>query len=134
MDTRLSKLISDYQSAVEQAVALMNASGIPRPGSDMDWIALDIPYTGELNGKVAYFKHGAGCGVHLPHRAVDFDFGAAGEIDGFDPGRLGVFASTRLYEYGFASENEVARVFDAALEAGTIRYSGNVVYYLADKA
>lgn len=100
----------------------------------MDWIALDIPHIGELNGGVGYFKHGAGCAVQLPPWPVDFDFGTPGKIDGFDPGRLGVFAGTRQNEYGFSSENEVARVFDAALKAGTIRYSGNILYYLADKA
>ena len=96
----------------------------------MDWIALDIPQIGELNGGVGYFKHGAGCAVQLPDGPVDFDFGSAGEIDGFNAGRLSIFARNQPHDYGFASEKEVTKVFDAEVKSGRIRYSGNVNYYL----
>jgi len=126
-------MISDYQVAVAKAVALITASGILRPHNSMAWMVLDTSHIDKLDGQVEYFKHGAGCAVRLPDGPVDFDFGRAGEIDGFDAGRLGLFARNRLHEYGFSSESEVQRVFGAALEAGKIRYSGDVLYYLADE-
>lgn len=99
----------------------------------MNWAALDIPQTGELNGQVRYFKHGFGCAVGLLNGAVDFDFGSAGEIDGFNTGRLAGFAGILLQEYGFSSENELRKVFDAEVKYGRIRYSGYVIYYLDNK-
>lgn len=39
-----------------------------------------------------YLKHGAGCTVYFQDGEIDFDFGRHGEINGFDPWRLFIFA------------------------------------------
>ncbi|WP_426212663.1 DUF6896 domain-containing protein [Massilia sp. TWP1-3-3] len=131
MDSRLSTLISDYQAAVRQAVELMAASGIERPASSTQWGDLDIRQSGELNGQIRYYKHGYGCAVHLPRGLIDFDFGSNGEIDGFDAWRLIGFAGARLCEYGFSSEADLKKVFDAAAQSDDIWFSGYLLYYLA---
>lgn len=130
MDSRLFTLINDYQASVRQAVELMVASGTERPTSNTEWAGLDIPQKGELNGGVRYYKHGYGCAVHLPNGGVDFDFGANGEIDGFDLWRLIAFSEGRLDQYGFSNEKEMKEVFDSSARSGELRFSGYLLYYL----
>lgn len=132
MNNQLAILISDYQASVGAAVDLIQRSGIPRPPTNTDWVGTDIPHRGELEGGVRYFKHGYGCAVSLPTGTVDFDFGAHGEIGGFDVWRLASFAGDKLSEYGFADEDAIKECFEAEVEAGSLIYSGYILYYLAD--
>ena len=127
----LAQLIHDYQDAVRTAVALLESSGIPKPATPDDWVGLDIPQRGELQGGVRYFKHGYGCAVNLPSGKVDFDFGAGGQIDGFDLWRLVGFAEGRLMTYGFPSEQDVKSAFQSAEQSGKIVRSDYILYYLA---
>jgi hypothetical protein len=74
MDARLSTLIRDYLARVAEAVAMLEAVGIPRPVSAADWAASDIPPRGSLpDGR--YEKHDAGCIVQASTWSVDFAFG-----------------------------------------------------------
>ena len=134
MNQHLANLISDYQSSVLEAVALMQASGIPMPASSNAWVATQIPQRGLLAGGIPYFKHGFGCAVDLPHGKVDFDFGSEGQIDGFDAWRLAGFAGTRLAAYGFADEASLNSCFQSEVTAGSLTYSGYLLYYLARAA
>ncbi|WP_394304658.1 DUF6896 domain-containing protein [Pseudomonas danubii] len=109
----------------------MQQSAIPLPASNADWVGTDIPDQGELAGGIRYFKHGFGCAVHLPTATVSFDFGEQGEIDGVTLSRLAGFAENRLLEYGFADENELKHCFDNEVAAGSLVYSGYILYYVA---
>lgn len=131
MHYQLANLIYDYQASVKTAVDLMERSGIPRPPTNTDWIGTDISQSGELEGRVRYFKHGYGCAVSLPTGRVDFDFGEQGEINGFDVWRLAGFADARLPEYGFADEDALKECFKAEVMSGHLVYSGYILYYLA---
>jgi hypothetical protein len=131
MNANLARLISDYQSSVRRTVELMVQSGIALPATNNDWVGSGIPQRGELTGGVRYFKHGFGCAVRLPNAVVDFDFGERGEIDGFDASRLVVFAGSKLLEYGFASEAALNACFDAEVAAGSLVYSGRILYCVA---
>ncbi|NIL14820.1 hypothetical protein AU074_29460 [Pseudomonas sp. ATCC PTA-122608] len=132
MNNQLAMLISDYQASVAAAVDMMQRSGIPRPPTNTDWVVTDIPQRGELEGGVRYFKHGYGCAVSLPTGTVDFDFGDRGEIDGFDAWRLASFAGDKLSDYGFADEDAITECFKAEVAAGSLVYSGYILYYVAD--
>jgi len=132
MNNQLANLICDYQASVGAAVDMMQRSGIPRPPTNTDWVGTDIPQHGELEGGIRYFKHGYGCAISLPTGAVDFDFGEHGEIDGFDAWRLASFAGAKLSEYGFADEDALNECFKAEVAAGSLVYSGYILYYLAD--
>jgi hypothetical protein len=107
MDSRLSKLIADYQAKVAAAVAILESAGIPRPSTNREWVKTMIPHEGSLGNGFSYCKHGFGCRVRGPEWQVDFDFGDDGQIDGFDAGRLYDFAGARLPDYGFRSLDEV---------------------------
>ncbi len=130
MNTQLANLIADYLSSVRVAVDLMQRSGIPRPATNTDWAMADIAQTGELDGGIRYFKHGYGCAVHLPTGHVNFDFGMQGEIDGFDSWRLSGFAGSELAKYGFTDEDALNEFFNAEVAAGSLVYSGYILYYL----
>ena len=134
MNQSLARLIADYQDRVRLAVALMQASGIPLPATNIDWIGTAIAQRGELKGSVPYFKHGYGCAVQLRDGAIDFDFGAKGEIDGFTAGRLVHFAGARLPEYGIPDVPALHACFDAQVAAGALVYSGDILYYVAERS
>jgi hypothetical protein len=130
MDAGLSRLITDYQVAVQRGVELMRLSGIPLPSSNIGWTATKVPQRGLLNSSVPYFKHGYGCTIVLPEGEVDFDFGANGETNGFDAWRLARYAEHRPGKYGFASRQELEIQFQAAVNSGSLIYSGYLLYYL----
>jgi hypothetical protein len=134
MDSRLANLICDYQASVRAAVDAMQRSGIPLPATNTGWAANGIPQRGKFEGDISYFKHGYGCAVGLPAGTVDFDFGEHGETGGFDPWRLAGFAGRKLSEYGFSSERALEECFKAELAAGSLVYSGYILYYVADAA
>jgi hypothetical protein len=134
MDSRLMKLILDYQDAVRKAVALLEATGIPRPKSTVDWIGYDVPYTGELATGGKYFIHGFGCAVKAPDTCVDFDFGEHGEIDGIDFHRMANFASKDLQtKYGFCDLRELHQVIQTSCDSGELVHSGYILWYLASE-
>ncbi|MDS7815185.1 hypothetical protein PTQ36_30690 [Klebsiella michiganensis] len=88
MNEKLARLIFDFQEKILVALKIMHRSGIPMPLSCNHWIELDIPISGELDDGVKYHKHGAGCLVRLSSGDIDFDFGAQGEVGGFNLWRL----------------------------------------------
>ena len=130
MDARLLHLINDYQAAVRSAVSLMEQSGMARPVSALDWAVSSYKHIKELVGGIPFFKHGYGIAVHLREGCVDFDFGAEGQIDGFNSARLSHFAKGRLSKYGFTSKKEMEIVFLGAVGASQLIYSGYILYYL----
>jgi hypothetical protein len=132
MDRRLWNLIKDYQRRVADAVAMLEAAGIPRPSSTTSWVeSHDFGRMSLPDGFQAY-KHGFGCSVDGPEWGVDFDFGESGQIDGFDAWRLYDFARRRLREYEFSSEEEIKSAVRLAAEAGELKFSGYILYYLTD--
>jgi len=133
MSRGLQKLIGDYQAAVRDAVARLEAGGIPRPATDLDWVCNTIAARGTLPDGSSYYKHGIGCAVKYPGGAVDFDFAEDGDISGFNPYRLGGFAGNRLAEYGFESEAEIVTAVKGAVANGDVIYPGMTLYFLAER-
>lgn len=131
MDKNLERLITEFQSRVRDAVALMYRSGMTMPNSSFAWLRADIPPTGILDGGIEYFKHGAGCEVRLKTGAVDFDFGESGEIDGFDLWRLTKFTRGRLPFFSFDNAEQIEQSFNAAVACSDLDPSRGGLYYLA---
>jgi hypothetical protein len=132
MDRRLSNLIQEYQRRVADAVAMLETAGIPRPGTNTEWVeSHDFGRMSLPNGFEAY-KHGFGCSVDGPEWGVDFDFGAQGQIDGFDAWRLYDFARRRLEQYEFSSEKEIETAVRSAADAGDLEFSGYILYYVTN--
>ena len=133
MDDRLRPLIADYKSTVARAVAALEATGIPRPASTIEWVGYDVPGRGQLVGGGEYFIHGFGCAVRLPDTSVDFDFGDDGQIDGFDWSRLSSFAGSNLSKrYGIRDQMELRSLIDDAHASGDLAHSGYILSYTRD--
>ncbi|WET42522.1 DUF6896 domain-containing protein [Citrobacter enshiensis] len=132
MNEKLDRLIVDFQERVQDALKLMQRSGIRMPSSRNDWIESDIPKTGELDGGVKYFKHGAGCLVSLSTGKVDFDFGEEGQIGGFNLWWLIQFAGKNLKDYGFKNKDEVAECLNKAIDVGELICPDHDLYYIAN--
>lgn len=129
MDTTLLKLIRDYQAKVAEAVQMLEVAGIPRPASTMEWVCNQIAQRGSLPNGFKYFKHGFGCAVAGPDWNVDFDFGERGQIDGFDAWRLFDFAEKNLTTCGFRSLEQIEEAVRVAAQAGSLEFSGYILYY-----
>jgi hypothetical protein len=130
IDTRLRKLIDDYVAAVRTAVTAMTEMGIPLPSSNDDWAYYQLPDGLILPPGTRMQKHGYGCRFKNDDVYVDFDFGANGEIDGFDCWRLYDFCRGHLRsKYGFASETELNESFDCACNASELVFSGYILWY-----
>ena len=132
MDSLLKHLIDEYHASVRTAVALLEEAGIPRPVSDYAWASNGVCGTGALRGGATYRKHGYGCEVHLASGSVDFDFGRAGQIDGFDRWRLADFAGNRLAAFGFNSPDAFEQIFNKEVGSGKILSSGYILHYVAE--
>lgn len=131
MHLGLIKLIEEYQATVAEAVTLLEASGFPTPKSNHEWANTICPYLETLLGGIGYYKHGFGCAVYLRPFPVDFDFGDEGQINGFDPYRLALFASERLNTFGFKSEADLNESFEVAIQEGIIVRSSGENFYLS---
>lgn len=111
---------------------MLQADGIPRPASDLDWATNDVRGRVTLPNGITYFKHGTGCRFDGPGCRVDFDFGQEGQIDGFDVDRLcDFFRRNKPVKYGFKSGDEIESAVQSALEAGELVHSGRGLLYLS---
>ncbi|WP_420484127.1 DUF6896 domain-containing protein [Burkholderia cepacia] len=123
MSDKFRRLIIEYKNAILESLVVMQRSGIRMPASSYDWVYMEIPMGGELEGGGCYRKHGVGCDVHLPEKSVDFDFGENGEIDGFDAWRLAEFAGMNLRKYGFNTAEELDKYVDFLTSEGVLTRS-----------
>ncbi len=113
----------------------MSALGIRLPASHDEWALYQLPANLNLPSGTRIQKHGYGCRFKNERVYVDFDFGANGEIDGFDCWRLYDFSRGRLSsKYGFESEKELEEEFENACKANALKFSGYILWYLRDTA
>jgi hypothetical protein len=115
MDKRIRHLREDFLLAAASAVGALRQSGIELPESNMAWATCGIPMTGELTGGGSYRKHGYGCEVRINGLEVDFDFDEGGQIKEPDAFRLVGFCGKRFEEYGFSSEQDLARAISGGV-------------------
>lgn len=130
----LQRLIGDYQAVVARRFTQLRAElGFEAPKSNTDWACNGLEQKGRLSDGTQYFKHGYGCAINGTTDSVDFDFGANGEIDGFDASRLWGFAGASKKDYGFGSEKEIEAAIKKATAEGYLRYSGYMLYHPNEK-
>ena len=124
-------LIDTFRAAQDIAVAtLIRDLHIPQPKSNIDWVhfcsARALHETKELHG-VGLYPHGYGIKLKIGPLTIDFDWGANGELDGFDGWRLYNFSIDNLptIECTHFGVNEL---LNAALADGEVIKSGNLYY------
>ena len=134
MEPSLRKLILDYQAAVARAVLELKSGGIQLPDSNARWALNGMAQHGVLPSGATYAKHGYGCHVNLADGQVDFDFGGAGEVDGFDAWRLWRYADPRSDIYGPTSYAALDNQLKSLHSQGILRRDpqGSLYYFLRD--
>lgn len=132
MDVNFLQLIVDFQNRVQEALKLMQRSGITMPNSSSEWIESDIPLVGNLDGGIKYYKHGAGCLVMLEAGEVDFDFGPQGEIGGFNLWWLTRFVETGISAYSLKNKTEIAQHLKDSIDRGELICPDGDLYYIAN--
>lgn len=131
MKPYLRKLIERYRDTATRLMPLIaDHLGITLPISDIEWAALDVPSNGKIDEATSYFKHGFGISVKYLEGTIDFDLGPSGEIGGFDANRLLRFAQSNQIEIPNGHLEGVQNDIKAAHNAGEIRFSGYILYYL----
>jgi Domain of unknown function (DUF6896) len=131
MRPELQRLIADYQMTVATKFQqLRDELGIEAPKTNTDWACNGITQNGVLSDGTQYFKHGYGCAIKYRDGSVDFDFGAQGELTGFNASRLWFFAESIDSNYNFSSEADLASAMNEAESRGELKYSGYILYYL----
>ncbi|WP_317418757.1 MULTISPECIES: DUF6896 domain-containing protein [unclassified Morganella (in: enterobacteria)] len=132
MNKNLYHLIVEFQNNVRAALKLMYRSGIKMPSSRCEWIQYSIPDSGELDGGIKYYKHGAGCLVKLNSGHIDFDFGERGEAGGFNSWWLTCFAGKNIAAYGFINYDDIAEHLNKALSDGELICPDHDLCYIAN--
>jgi hypothetical protein len=132
----LEALIRRFRRAQDRGVAFVidvlgPAFGVRLPDSGWDW-AIFCGETGlhnvrETNG-VGVYTHGYGIELIFDDVTIDFDWGDAGEPDGFDVWRLYNFARLNPSEVPSPEHDEVRAWVEAAAAAGELFRDGSLYY------
>jgi hypothetical protein len=111
MNAILADIIRRFRAAQDRGVATLLRLGVPLPASNREWgrlcAARGIYQTRELDG-IGIYVHGYGIELILDDVSIDWDWGDAGEPDGFDAWRLWVFVSQNHLDVGIAPERREA--------------------------
>jgi hypothetical protein len=112
-------LIHDYQAAVYQAVALLNAKAEQQRGFQKQRTG----YLDDLK-QLRYSFHGAGCLVATPAFKVDLDYAKEGGCTGIDAWFLGCFlesnATVRVKYPLLTSREQVQQVLPELVKEGIL--------------
>jgi hypothetical protein len=133
---RFLEVVTAFQARVRYAIGLFDQHRGVR--DLMNWRGAGLNQVGfiDKDDTMPYAFHGIGCRASTPKGPIDWDFGNAGRIDGFDLWRLETFVEANAAEFPDVAENGTLRKgFEAALAAGKIRKSesrNDHLYYRAD--
>ena len=102
----LEDMIERFRFAQDNAAKLLfQEIALPIPASNRDWVTYSIESGLTSKRQLSGFPirvHGFGIEISLAEYTIDFDFGDAGELDGFDAWRL----------WNFYEENQIPQFAD----------------------
>lgn len=128
MQQPLLELIERFRAAQDRGVAFVadvlgSVLGVRLPRSAREWVTIcgetGLYHARRING-VEVYSHGFGIELTFADCAIDFDWGAAGEPDGFDVWRLWNFARSNAFGAPFPTHAEVRAWVEAASETGEL--------------
>lgn len=122
---RFRALVQCYQARVAQAMQLFERyRGLGPPSGPLGWRQRLAPHlVGHLDParRIAFRLKGQTCEVTTPEFSVIWDFGPAGESDGFDSWRLWKFIiANRCDEPVLSDEHELRQQLVAGISHGLI--------------
>ncbi|UOQ68985.1 DUF6896 domain-containing protein [Hymenobacter volaticus] len=131
-------LLHEYQAAVYQAVALLNAKSEQEKGFQRPEVSPGVR-AGYLDAlqQVRYHFHGAGCKITTPAFTVDFDYARDGGCSGIDLWFLVDFLESNpaiQAKYPFLTNGEqVEQVLEELVKEGLLTrywYSGTMGVFI----
>lgn len=137
LDEALKTVVRAFQADVQRGLALFRKHA----GSDdvLSWRSRRLPLSGHLDAdkRHHYSFHGIGVRVQLgPELHIDWDFGHAGRMDGFDLWRLQSLLDERPECRRILPLDRLREVFDAAVRDGSVvspwRAQHDSLYYITD--
>jgi hypothetical protein len=135
-------LINRFRVAQDRAVAtiveaLGGTLGVRLPTSNRDWLTVTaecgLYNVRWLNG-VEIYAHGFGIELIFPDLVIDFDWGDAGEPDGFDAWRLWIFAKLNNIPLACSGSPQVRDWLDEAVANGELTRDTSLDYSPAHRA
>lgn len=136
MSPSLVTLIERFREAQDRGVSFIvgvlgPTLGVRLPNSPMEWLTIcgetGLYNTRWVNG-VAVYTHGYGIELIFDGLTIDFDWGEAGEPDGFDVWRLWNFARLNPYGAHCPEHAEVRAWVEEAAAAGELTQDRYLYY------
>lgn len=130
----LYRIIELFNLTQKKAVnKLIEIWGMETPMKRDEWIAwsqnqFDKNKFNNDEG-IQIYPHGFGLSYQDSENYIDFDFGANGEIYGFDVSRIWFFIETNKIKTLFTDENQIKKVIDNETNEGRVEFSGYINYY-----
>lgn len=138
MDVNLVVIIHCYQYLSQKMVKRVLSHFEICPSqivSNITWFFLDIEPVGKTSCGIKYSKHGIGLRMETDHIDLDFDFGGAGELDGFDPWKIWKFIEANKIKCPYKSFKEIYDLFIQAEKEGKLVVDNsveNLYYFVCD--
>jgi len=128
----LAELICRFREAQDRGVAVLTEQlALPVPKSNRDWFhfcnSQGLYQVRTIKG-VGFYAHGYGVELTLEGTTIDFDWGDAGEADGFDAWRLWKFIGDNNLEFKINDYSQVAEWLEQAYRAGELMKDSCLFY------
>ena len=142
MNPVLAELIGRFRSAQDRGVGVVDerlgpALGVRRPASNREWVAIcaesGLYYLRRIDG-IGVYAHGYGIELILDGVTIDFDWGDAGEPDGFDAWRLWNFAQVNRLALDCGSHARVRAWLEESAALGELTADESLYYSPAHRA
>lgn len=135
MNDELKLLIDQFNQAQIEAIHILESRfRCPRPESTIDYIGRCVQVIRERNYEADGFKirpHGYGMAINTGNFKIDFDFGAHGEINGFDAWRLYEFARANKIKTSLKDLDAVEAAIEDAIQKNKIYKSSYINHYVS---
>lgn len=142
MHPSLVTLIERFRAAQDRGVGFVAdvlgpVLGVRRPASGDEWVTIcgetGLYHARWVNG-VGVYSHGYGVELDFGALTIDFDWGDAGEPDGFDVWRLWNFANRNPVAAPCPARAAVRAWVEAAAAAGELTRDRRLFYSPAHRA
>ena len=128
------ELVNSFNQRQKEVVKILrDLWNIEFPMTNTNWMnwhhqadSSSVPYE-KRNIKI--FPHGYGLSMKTPEFWIDFDFGDAGEINGFDAGRLLTYNQKNTMINCLDTLDQFQNIIDQEVQNGNLKYSGYINYY-----
>jgi hypothetical protein len=134
----LAELVRRFREAQDRGVAVLTEQlAVPLPKSNRDWFHFCNSqglYQARTIKGVGFYAHGYGVELTLEDMTIDFDWGDAGEADGFDAWRLWKFIDDNKLDIQCNDDSQVDEWLQQAYRAGELTKDDHLYYSPAHRA